>query len=117
MRRVWWQSDRRDCGSEVSAARIETGGGGSGRVAQFRVWVSFDGFRPAIAMELNLRDDEEVLVVLRNLRDSLRTCLPVKPDAPRIMTSNAVVGAAFNAITIHYYTLASHFKFNDVCYY
>lgn len=57
-------------------------GDGSGRVAHWRVWVSFDGLRPAKAMDL--RGEEWVL---RNLRVSLRTCLPVKPDAPRIIRS------------------------------
>lgn len=37
-----------------------------------------------MAMELRL------LLLLRNLRDSLRTCFPVKPDAPKIMMSNVV---------------------------
>lgn len=37
------------------------------------------------------------LFLLRNLRACLRTCLPVKPDAPRIMMSN-VSAAAITAL-------------------
>lgn len=43
-----------------------------------------------MAMEVRGEDD-----VLRNLRASLRTYLPVKPDAPRIIRSNFV---AFGSI-------------------
>lgn len=64
-------------------------GGGLGFEAHFRVWDSFVGFRPAMAMEL--RGD-----LLRNLSASLRTYLPVKPEAPRIMRSNFVtLGSIF----------------------
>lgn len=52
MRRVWEQRERREDGSEVSAGRIVIVGGELGFEAQFRVWDSFVGFRPAMAMEL-----------------------------------------------------------------
>lgn len=97
MRRVWEQRARREVGLEVSAVRMGMDGGGSGRVVHWRIWASLVGLRPAIAMELN-DDDEEV--VLRNLRACLRTCLPVKPDAPRIIRSNVgAVGTAMAFLT------------------
>lgn len=69
-------------------------GGGLGFEAQFRVWDSFVGFRPAMAMEL--RGDCDCDELLRNLSASLRTYLPVKPEAPRIMRSNFVtLGSIF----------------------
>lgn len=72
-----------EAASAVSAAMMGISGDGVllGREAQLRVWASFDGSRPAIARELKL-------LVLRNFRASLRTCLPVKPEAPRITMSN-----------------------------
>ncbi|XP_056682549.1 uncharacterized protein [Spinacia oleracea] len=73
---------KREEKSEVSAVRMEMSGGGVGWVAQMRDWASFVGFRPAIARVLRGEEDE-----LRNFRDSLRTYLPVKPDAPSTMMS------------------------------
>lgn len=70
----------------MSARRIGMGGGGLGWEDQIRVWASFVGFRPAMAMAMEVRGDW----VLRNLRASLRTYLPVKPEAPRIIRSNFV---------------------------
>lgn len=61
------------------------GGGGLGWEAQARVWRSLLGFRPARA---RVWIGEEGVVVLRNLRASRRTYLPVKPEAPRIIRSN-----------------------------
>lgn len=85
------------------------GGGGSGRVAHWRVWVSFEGLRPAMAMELNLRvDDEDEEVLLRNLRASLRTYLPVKPDAPRIIRSNVGADTAMPDAFPHSHFNVSH---------
>lgn len=81
---------RREEKSEVSAVRMGMVGGGFGWVAQERDWASFVGFRPAIARDLIWRgedDDGFWLWRLRNLRDSLRTYLPVKPDAPSMMMS------------------------------
>lgn len=77
-------SARREAASAVSAARMGMGGGGLGLAAQLRVWANLEVSRPAIAMELKL---------VRNFRASLRTCLPVKPEAPRITMSNFEVGA------------------------
>lgn len=56
------------------------GGGGFGCEAHWRVWVSLVGLRPARAMVL--RGGWE-----RNLRASLTTYLPVKPEAPRMIRS------------------------------
>lgn len=90
MRWVCEQRERREDGSVVSAWRMGRDGGGLGFEAHWRVWASFVGLRPAMAMEVRGEDD-----VLRNLRASLRTYLPVKPDAPRIIRSNFV---AFGSI-------------------
>ena len=68
--------------SFVSAVMMGIGGGGSGWVAHFRVWVSLAGFRPAKAMDLRGEDG-----VFRNFTASLTTYLPVKPEAPRIIRS------------------------------
>ncbi|KAK2359482.1 putative mitochondrial saccharopine dehydrogenase oxidoreductase [Trifolium repens] len=88
MRRVWEQRERREVGSVVSAVRMgRVSGGWLGFEAHLRVWANLVGFRPAMAMEL--RDDDDWL--LKNLRVSLRTYLPVKPDAPRIIRSNFFV--------------------------
>jgi len=57
-------------------------GAGLGLEAHSRARVSFCGLRPAMAMDLRGEDG-----VLRNLRASRRTYLPVKPEAPRIMRS------------------------------
>ncbi|KAG4911685.1 hypothetical protein JHK82_052286 [Glycine max] len=48
--------------------------------AHLRVWASLDGSRPAMTKKVKL-------LGLKNLRASLRTCLPVKLEAPRITTS------------------------------
>ncbi|KAJ1398750.1 sodium pump decarboxylase [Sesbania bispinosa] len=56
-----------------------------------------------MAMELNLRvDDDEEEVLLRNLRASLRTYLPVKPDAPRIIRSNVGADTAMPSSLLHF---------------
>ena len=52
------------------------GGGGSGWVAHFRVWVSLAGFQPVKAMDLREEDG-----VFRNFSASLTTYLPMKPEA------------------------------------
>nr|GFB10902.1 hypothetical protein [Tanacetum cinerariifolium] len=51
--------------------------------AQFKACVSLDGFLPAKAKVLR----GELLLLLRNLRVSRMTYLPVKPDAPKITMS------------------------------
>jgi len=56
----------------------------------------------AMAMELRL-------LLLRNLRDSLRTCFPVKPDAPKIMMSYVVP----TAVAIITFVQISSFKLNS----
>lgn len=66
----------------MSAVRMGIEGGGLGWEAQERAWVNFDSFRPAKARLFNGEEG-----VLRNLRASLITYLPVKPDAPKIMIS------------------------------
>lgn len=58
------------------------GGGGLGWAAQVRVWANLDGLRPAKARVLSGDEGE-----LKNLRASLTTYLPVKPEAPNIMMS------------------------------
>lgn len=82
MRRDWAARREREGAEEVSAWRMGIGGGGFGWEAQARVWRSLSGFRPARARVL--RGEEGVL---RNLRDSWTTYLPVKPDAPRMTRS------------------------------
>lgn len=82
MRPVLEQSARSDDGSDVSAVRMGRDGGGLGRDAHCRAWVSFEGLRPAMAMEV--RGEEGLL---RNLSASRRTYFPVKPEAPRMMRS------------------------------
>lgn len=72
----------REDGSVVSAVRIGIEGGGFGWVAQERAWVNFDSLRPAKARFFKGEEG-----VLRNLRASLITYLPVKPDAPKIIMS------------------------------
>lgn len=51
-------------------------------MAQERAWLNFDSLLPAKAMFFNGEEG-----VLRNLRASLITYLPVKPDAPKIIMS------------------------------
>jgi len=63
------------------------GGGGLGLAAQLRAWANLEGSRPAMARELKL---------FRNFKASLRTCLPVKPEAPRITMSNFEVAMSFS---------------------
>ena len=67
----------------VSAVRIGIAGGGWGWAAHSRACASFEGFRPARARVL--RGDEEL--ASKNLRASLTTYLPVKPEAPRMIIS------------------------------
>lgn len=57
-------------------------GGGFGPEAHCRARESLEALRPAMAKFFNGEDE-----TLRNLRASLMTCLPVKPEAPKIMTS------------------------------
>ena len=66
----------------VSAVRMGIAGGGLGWVAHSRACANFEGFRPARARVLR---GEKGLP--RNLRASLTTYLPVKPEAPRMMIS------------------------------
>lgn len=56
-----------------------------GEEAHERVWESLEGLRPARARVL--RGEEGLL---RNFRASRTTYLPVKPEAPRITTSNSL---------------------------
>lgn len=79
---VWAAIRRREDGSVVSAVRMGIEGGGFGWVAQERAWLIFDSFLPAKARFFNGEQG-----VLRNLRASLITYLPVKPDAPKIIMS------------------------------
>jgi hypothetical protein len=89
--------------------RIGIEGGGSGRVAQLRVWVNFDWFRPAIAMELKFRLLFLLVLLLKNLRACLRTCLPVKPVAPKIMMSNVCTDEAVVAAIITFLAFKKQF--------
>lgn len=66
----------------MSAERIGIGGGEFGCAAHFRASASLLGFRPAKA-----RDLTGEVGVLRNLRASLTTYFPVKPEAPRMTRS------------------------------
>lgn len=66
----------------MSAVRIGIWGGGFGRAAHWRAWESLELLRPAIAKLFNGEEG-----ALRNLRASLMTYLPVKPEAPKIITS------------------------------
>lgn len=52
--------------------------------------MSLAGLRPAKAMDLSGEEG-----TLRNLRASLTTYLPVKPEAPKMMRSKAVLGLSF----------------------
>lgn len=52
--------------------------------------MSLAGLRPAKAMVLSGEEG-----TLRNLRVSLTTYLPVKPEAPKMMRSKAVLGLSF----------------------
>lgn len=82
---AWEARRRREGGSEVSAVRIgRPGGGGFGWAAHLRDWVILEWDRPAKARVLR-GDGEDG--VWRNLRASLMTYLPVKPEAPNITTS------------------------------
>lgn len=72
-----------DCGSVMSAIRSGMGGGEWRLAAHLRVSDSFVGFRPARAKDLRGEEGEG----LRNWRACRTTCLPVKPEAPRIMKS------------------------------
>lgn len=56
-----------------------------GEEAHVRDWESLEGLRPARARVL--RGEEGLL---RNFRASRTTYLPVKPEAPRITTSNSL---------------------------
>nr|GFB02205.1 hypothetical protein [Tanacetum cinerariifolium] len=72
-----------ESGSDMSAVMMGMLLGYDGW-AQFKVCVSLDGFLPAKAKVLR---GEWLLLLLRNLRVSRTTYLPVKPDAPKITMS------------------------------